>query len=48
MPYPGAVGPGEEIPPDSFEDSGRHQGSGHEEGGFPDSAPETYRPGQQP
>jgi hypothetical protein len=29
---PGAVGPGEEIPPASF----------------PDSAPGTYRPGQQP
>ena len=50
--YPGdavpGAGPGEEIPPASFQDRGRYQGSGYEEGGFPDSAPETYRPGQQP
>jgi hypothetical protein len=48
VPGPGAAGPGEEIPPASFQGSGRYQGSGHEEGGFPDSGPETYRPGQQP
>jgi hypothetical protein len=35
---PGAAGAGEEIPPASFQDRGRDQ----------DSAPETYRPGQQP
>jgi hypothetical protein len=49
--YPAAVpvaGPGEEIPPASFQDRGRYQGSGYQESGFPDSAPETYRPGQQP
>jgi hypothetical protein len=55
--YPGeavpGAGPGEEIPPASFQDRGRYQGSGYEgsgyEGsGFPESAPETYRPGQQP
>ena len=44
---PGAV-PGEDIPSASFQDSGRYQGSGYEEDGFPDSAPETYRPGKQP
>ena len=48
VPGPGAAGPGEEIPPGSFQGRGRYQGSGHEEGGFPDSGPETYRPGQQP
>jgi hypothetical protein len=48
VPGPGAAGPGEEIPPASFQDRGRYQGSGYEEGGFRDSAPETYRPGQQP
>jgi hypothetical protein len=48
VPGPGAAGPGEEIPPASFQGSGRYQGSGHEEGGFPDRGPETYRPGQQP
>ena len=47
VPGPGAAGPGEEIPPGSFQGSGRYQGSGHEEGGFPDSGPETYRLGQQ-
>jgi len=50
--YPGdavpGAGPGEEIQPASFQDRGRYQGSGYDEGGFPDSAPETYRPGQQP
>jgi hypothetical protein len=50
--YPGdaapGAGPGEEIPSASFQDRGRYQGSGYEEGGFLDSAPETYRPGQQP
>jgi hypothetical protein len=49
--YPGdavpGAGLGEGIPPASFQDSG-YQDSGYEEGGFPDSAPETYRPGQQP
>ena len=40
--------PGRGDPPASFQGSGRYQGSGHEEGGFPDSGPETYRPGQQP
>jgi hypothetical protein len=49
--YPGdaapGVGPGEEIPPASFQDRGRYQDSGYEESGFPDSTPETYRPGQQ-
>ena len=49
---PGA-GPGEEIPPASFQDRGRYQGSGYQDSGFPDSGfpdstPETYRPGQQP
>jgi hypothetical protein len=54
---PGA-GPGEEIPPASFQDRGRYQDSGYQDsgfpdggfpdGGFPDSTPETYRPGQQP
>jgi hypothetical protein len=44
---PGA-GPGEEIPPGSFQGGGRYQGSSYEDSGFPDSAPETYRPGQQP
>jgi hypothetical protein len=44
---PGA-GPGEEIPPGSFQGGGRYQGSGYEESGFPESTPETYRPGQQP
>ena len=44
---------GEEIPPASFQDRGRdqdsaYQDSGYEDSGFPDSAPETYRPGQQP
>jgi hypothetical protein len=48
VPGPDAAGPGEEIPPGSFHGSGRYQGSGQEEGGFPDSGPETYRPGQQP
>jgi hypothetical protein len=53
-----SAGPGEEIRPASFQDRGRYQGSGYqgsgyqgsgyEEGGFPESAPETYRPGQQP
>jgi hypothetical protein len=44
---PGAS-PGEEIPPGSFQGGGRYQGSGYEESGFPESDPETYRPGQQP
>jgi hypothetical protein len=45
---PGAAGLGEEIPPASFQDRGRYQDSAYEESGFPDSGPETYRPGQQP
>jgi hypothetical protein len=45
---PGAAGLGEEIPPASFQGRDRYQGSGYEDSGFPDSAPETYRPGQQP
>ena len=48
VPGLGAVGTGEEIPPGSFQGGGRYQGSGYEDSGFPDSAPETYRPGQQP
>ena len=39
---------GEEIPPGSFQGRSRYQGSGYEDSDFPDSAPETYRPGQQP
>jgi hypothetical protein len=45
---PGAAGLGEEIPSASFQDRGRYQDSAYEESGFPDSGPETYRPGQQP
>jgi hypothetical protein len=48
VPGPGAVGTGEEIPPGSFQGDSRYQGSGYEDSDFPDSAPETYRPGQQP
>jgi hypothetical protein len=56
VPGPGAARPGDEIAPGTFQDRGRgqyqgqggYQDSGYEEGGFPDSAPETYRPGQQP
>jgi hypothetical protein len=48
VPRPGAAGPGEEIPPGSFQGGGRYQGSGYEESGFPESDTETYRPGQQP
>ena len=48
VPGPGTVGPGEEIPQASFQDRGRYQDNGDEESGFPGSAPETYRPGQQP
>jgi len=46
--YPAAAGRGEEIPQASFQGRGRYQGSGYEESGFTGSAPETYRPGQQP
>jgi hypothetical protein len=42
--YPADAGPGA----GSFQGGGRYQGSGYEDSGFPDSAPETYRPGQQP
>jgi hypothetical protein len=49
---PGAVGPGEEIPPASFQGRGYqesgYEDSGYQESGFPESAPQTYRPGQQP
>jgi hypothetical protein len=38
VPGPGAAGPADDIVP----------GSPYEEGGYEDSAPETYRPGQQP
>jgi hypothetical protein len=52
VPGPGAAGLSDEIAPGRFEGRGGSQGSGdegrYEEGGFPDSAPETYRPGQQP
>jgi hypothetical protein len=48
VPGPGAVGTGEEIPPGSFQGGSRYQGGGYEDSDFPDSAPETYRPGQQP
>jgi hypothetical protein len=48
VPGPGAVVTGEELPPASFQGGSRYQGSGHEDSDFPDSAPETYRPGQQP
>jgi hypothetical protein len=40
--------PADEIAPGSFHGRGGVQRSPYEEGGFPDSAPETYRPGQQP
>jgi hypothetical protein len=42
VPGPGAAGPAGDIPP------GRFQETAYDEGGSPDSAPETYRPGQQP
>jgi hypothetical protein len=52
VPGSGAAGPADEIAPGRFEGRGGSQGSGdegrYEEGGFPDSAPETYRPGRQP
>jgi len=52
VPGPGAPGLSDEIAPGRFEGRAGSQGSGDEgrygEGGFPDSAPETYRPGQQP
>jgi hypothetical protein len=52
VPGPGAAGLSDEIAPGRFEGRAGSQGSGDEgrygEGGFPDSAPETYRPGQQP
>jgi hypothetical protein len=48
IPGPGAAGPGDEIVPGSFQGRGGYQGSGYDEDRFPDSAPETYRPGQQP
>jgi hypothetical protein len=48
VPGPGAVGTGEEIPPGSFQGGSRYQGSGYEDRDLPESAPETYRPGQQP
>ena len=53
VPGPGAAGPADDIVPGSPRGRGGVQGSpyeegGYEEGDFPDSAPETYRPGQQP
>ena len=52
VPGSGAVGPDDEIAPGRFQGGGGSQGSGnegrYEEGGFQDTAPETYRPGQQP
>jgi len=52
VPGPGAAGPADEIAPGRFEDRGGSRGSGdegrYEEGGFPDSGAQTYRPGQQP
>jgi hypothetical protein len=47
-PGPGAAGPDDEIAPGRFEGRGGYQEAGNEESGFPDSAPEPYRPGQQP
>ena len=37
-----------EIRPGGYQGSGYDEGIVYEESGFPDSAPETYRPGQQP
>ncbi len=53
IPGSGAAGPDEEISPASFQGRGQYQDTGYqdsayEESGLPDSAPETYRPGQQP
>jgi hypothetical protein len=48
VPGPGAAGPADEIVPGSPHGRGGVQRSPYEEGGFPDSAPETYQPGQQP
>jgi hypothetical protein len=52
VPGSGAAGPADEIAPGRFEDRGGSRGSGdegrYEEGGFPDSGAQTYRPGQQP
>jgi hypothetical protein len=48
VPGPGSARQGGEIAPGSFRGRAGYQGSGYEENGFPGSAPETYRPGQQP
>ena len=58
VPGSGAAGPADEIVPGSPRgrggvqgspyEEGRYEEAGYQEGGFPDSAPETYRPGQQP
>jgi hypothetical protein len=45
---PREIPPGAAIPPASFQERGRDQDSAYQDSGFPDSAPETYRPGQQP
>jgi hypothetical protein len=55
VPGPGAAGPADPTAPGrDYPARGGYQGSGYDEGivseetGFPDSGPETYRPGQQP
>ena len=48
VPGSGAAGPADEIVPGGPRGGGGVERSPYEEGGFPDSAPETYRPGQQP
>ena len=48
VPRPGAAGPADEIVPGGPRGRGGVERGPYEEGGFPDSAPETYRPGQQP
>jgi hypothetical protein len=45
---PREIPPGAAIPPASFQERGRDQDSAYQDSGFPGSAPETYRPGQQP
>jgi hypothetical protein len=55
VPGPGAAGPADPTAPGrDYPARGGYQGGGYDEGivseetGFPDSGPETYRPGQQP
>ncbi len=50
VPGPGAAGPAEEIAPGQFRDSDvSYQETAYPEtGSYPDTAAETYRPGQQP